>query len=382
MMSTSLRKPHYWIVFILALGVIYLLALQLVIPDNAYFSGDSGLRALVSRNLASGRAIFDMNLPDPPWIKALWSKGLFPYEEPFVYPVGEKYYSTFPYTFPLVTAPFYALFGYRGLYVVPGLATLVTWLMFYLACRRLSLSPAATAIGLFFLIFATHLSLYSAIYWEHTLSVCLAFSGLVLLLPAKPGARLKPGAAAGAGVLTSLAVCFREEQILLVVFLGLVTALAVIWSLWRAKVFVWLHLDGVLDAIGRAGGAYILAGLGTLLVYGGSNWLVYRSFFGIHAVRQVFEYQPSSGHLQNALVNLRNLTLGSHAFVVFVPVALFPLSILLLALTRRSRLPYRPAWSLWYAFGVFFLLAVAALVPPGAGGKQWGPRFCCCWHRW
>jgi hypothetical protein len=102
----STFKSHFWIIVLLAAGIGYLLVLQWLTPDGSYFSGDSGLNAMLSQNLAAGNFGFNLQFPDQPWIKALWVEGMFPYGEPYVYLLSGKYFITFPYTFPLATAAF------------------------------------------------------------------------------------------------------------------------------------------------------------------------------------------------------------------------------------------------------------------------------------
>lgn len=133
-----LLKPQSWIIIIFVAGLLYIFALQSLLVSGVYFTGDSGLRAVISRNLASGYMAFDLNLSHSPWVQALWDAGLFPFEEPFVYQLNGKSFITFPYTFSLVTAPFYAAFGYHGLYVIPWLSTIIIWFLYAYLARKLA----------------------------------------------------------------------------------------------------------------------------------------------------------------------------------------------------------------------------------------------------
>ncbi len=368
-----LVKPKFWMAAVLAAGIGYLIALQILVPDGTYFSGDSGLKALVAQNLAGGSFRFDLNPPDPPWIRALWAEGMFPYHEPFVYRLAKRYFITFPYTFSLVTAPFFALLGYRGLYAIPWLATLGIWLVFYRLCRKLELGPAATAIGAFVLIFTSYLSLYSAIYWEHTLAVFLSFAGLSLVIPQKGAKKISFWAAAAAGILSGLAVWFRDEQILLVIFVDLAALWALAKARWRFRAF---RLDpaSITDYIGSRGWVFLAASTLALLAYGLTNWLIYQNVFGVHAI-QVLEPQSLRDRLLVALQNVELLTVGSYSLFLYLPIALFPLGYLLFTWIRPRAANYEQGWSIWYLFCAAFVLGVALLVPAGAGGKQWGPRF-------
>ena len=363
------NKSYRWTLAILALGLVYLFFLQSLLSDGVFFTGDSGLKALLSQDIAAGHFGFNLSFPDPPWVRALWAEGLFPFQEPFVYVLAGKYFITFPYTFSLVTAPFYILFGYRGLYVLPFLATLAVWLVFYRLCRKLDFSPAATALGVAFLIFASNLSLYSAMYWEHTLSVCLAFSGLALLFPTKGQQHLRWGAVAWAGILSALAVWFRPEQVFLVLFLD---AFA-LWALLQPRLPL-PNLGRLTHALARFAWVFPLASTLTLLLYGLTNWIIYKNFFGVHAI-QVIEQHPLRERLLSALGNIRLMTIGTYSLFLYLPVALLPLAYLLFAWYRPNRARLDREWIPWYIFMPAFLLGVAILVPYGAGGKQWGPRF-------
>ncbi len=365
-------RAHFWVLLVLGAGMVYLFVLQGLTPQGAFFTGDLGLKALLSQALAAGNFHFDLQLPGPTWVRTLWDAGLYPYQEPFVYHLAGKYFITFPYIFPLVTAPFYAWFGYRGLYVIPSLAVLATWLAYIWTCRKSGLSASATALGLAFLIFGSSLTLYAALYWEHSLSICLAFSGLALLLPRKGAPTVSAWAAAGAGVLTALAVWFRPEQIFLVLFLGLLSLYGLIkprWGRWFDRYSAWLP-----DYPGRAGRYYLAASAVSLLLYGLTNWLVYGSFFGAHAI-QVISYQSPLARLQTALENLRIMTVGPAALFSYLPVLLFPLAYVLFAWARPLEIPFNRKWSAWYGFSLAFVIGVALMVPASGGGKQWGPRF-------
>lgn len=374
MRNVSFRNPNSWIMLIFIAGISYLLSLQLLLADGVFFSGDSGLKALITQNLADGYQAFDLNLPDPPWVVDLWKVGLYPYDRPFVYPIEDKYYSQYPIPFPLVTAPFYALWGYYGLYVVPWAATIVTWLIFYWVLKKIDVSLAAIVIGLFFLIFASHLSLYSATYWEHTLSVCLAFGGIGLIFPKNGSAKLNIWAALWAGILTGLAVWFRPEQIFVVLFLGVISLFSFMKAVWRLDVLQRINIGRMPDYIGKTGLVFIAASLITLLLYGFINWLIYKNVFGVHAI-QVLEHQPLRERVFTFIDNLQAMTVGRYSFFLATPISLFTFGLPLITLLWRRSIKHQPDWILWVVFSLAFILGVAVLVPESAGGKQWGPRF-------
>jgi len=125
-------------------------------------------------------------------VSELWAAGLYPFGPPFVYPVEGRHYVTFPPAFAVISTPFYAASGFRGLYAIPLLGTWALWWCFHRATRRLALGSLATGLALTGLIFASPLTMYSATFWKHTLCVALAFvdapAGAI-------GADLSPGPA-------------------------------------------------------------------------------------------------------------------------------------------------------------------------------------------
>lgn len=338
-------------------GILFTLFLQLQLRDGVFFSGDGGLKALLAQQFASGDLQFDLDLPATDWVKELWQKGLYPFLPPFVYNRLGLYYITFPFTFPLVTAPFYALLGYRGLYIIPIVSTWILWFRFYVVCKRLELNSGATAIALAILIFASPLSIYSAMYWEHTLAVVLAFYGLtVVLFPSS--AELSKKSAVLGGVLIGLSVWFRPEFLCLV---GALTLLSLI-----AK-FGWFK------KCSPAGGREILftvSLLFTVLIFFWINKLVYGHPLGIHSIQIVEEFSLTQ-RLLAARDNFKQLV---HSLFEYFPVLLFPCLFIFLSLLR-SKFRLKPkVWTIYFIV-VLFVFAVPLIVPSGAGGKQWGPRF-------
>ena len=143
---------------IIVVGIVFTLYLQWRIPDGVFFSGDAGLKALLAQQLGSGQLHFDLIPPLENWVRNLRDSGLYPYSEPFVYQQDDLYFITFPFTFPLVTAPFYALFGFRGLYLIPLVATWFTWGIFYATCQRLKVKSVYTSLALISLNFAAFIN--------------------------------------------------------------------------------------------------------------------------------------------------------------------------------------------------------------------------------
>ena len=353
---------------IIVAGVLFTLYLQTQIPPDVYFSGDAGLKALLAQQLSTHWR-FDLIPPAAQWVRTLWERGLYPYEEPFVYNVANRYYITFPFTFPLVTAPFYRLFGYRGLYAVPLISIWVTWFVFYWVCRRLQLNSAYTSVALVTIIFASPLTLYSAMYWEHTLAVALAFSGLALLFPVSKSI----GKAIISGCLIGLSVWFRPEFLCMAVLMSIVVYL-VPRSLVKYRTLRQIFsLSNLTNRIKLSFIASLFSTIGLFFIF---NKLIYGYFLGIHAI-QVVEDTALTQKLQNTINNFEGL---QTALFRFLPIVYFVIFFLILYLLNKKIIRSTFSLAIIYLSCFLFILGVSFLVPPGTagsipGGKQWGPRF-------
>ena len=414
---------------IILMGILFSVYLQGQVPEGIYFSGDAGLKALLTQQLARGDFRFDL-IPSPEaWIQNLWQDGLYPYEEPYVYNVAGKYYITFPYTFSLVTAPFSALLGYRGLYLIPLLSLWIIWGDLYLICYSLKFNKYITSAALALLIFTSYLTFYSATYWEHTLSVALSFSGITLLLLNRNKQNLSLRVAIGSGFLLGFAVWFRPEFICVV---GLISGLVVLT--WLAKLNKIPFLEQI-DFITRQKEIFLASTFLTIGAFFLSNKLIYNHALGIHAIQVVEKSSSLTNRLLAAWENFQGMSLE---LLVYLPIIYFLLlylivylvqkiqsgdrnkvavityslilgliiiSILAIAgdsgsvknIVKQSLLPlilviisffllkdiklkFNLQLTLTYLACLLFVIGVSILVPVGtsgliAGGKQWGPRF-------
>ncbi|MFE1743647.1 LA_3751/LA_3752 family putative glycosyltransferase [Coleofasciculus sp. H7-2] len=355
--SKAINQYKFPLLVILA-GVLFSLFLQWQLPNDVFFSGDAGLKALLAKQFSSGQFRFDLNLPVEQWVRNLWQNGLYPFQEPFVYNRFGQYYITFPFTFPLVTAPFQALFGYRGLYVVPLIATWAVWVSFYFACRRLRLKAFSTAIALAILIFASPLSIYSAMYWEHTLAVALCFQGMAtLLIPGTEGLSKKD--AVLSGICIGLSVWFREE------ILGIVALLSVL--VYAAS---FLKLKKI-QFLAKRKELFVVSTFFTIAIFFVLNTLIYKHPLGMHSVQIVEKFSL----VDRLLVAVKNFEQMSSDLFYYFPITLFAALYLGISLFKGQKLKLSLGMTVIYAICFLFTVAVAVMVPAGAGGKQWGSRF-------
>lgn len=342
---------------IICIGIFFSLYLQTLVPNDVFYSGDGGLKALLAKQFSAGGFHFDLRLPANNWIQNLWNAGLYPFRPPFVYHVESRYFITFPFTFPLLTAPFHTLFGFRGLYIIPLLSTWALWLSFYAACQRLKLGRTMTAIALVILIFAAPLSLYSGMYWEHTLAVALAFQGMALVL-VPPVKGLSTRDAIMSGSLIGLSVWFRPEFLCLV---GILLAGVCVTQLKPLQEF---------KIVPEKAATLSASMLLVVALFFGINLLIYQHPLGIHSVQIVEAFSLKERSL-TALSNLKQLLFS---LSYYFPIAFFPLIYVCLALVN-GKLKLTPKMQVILWISILFVLAVPLIVPSGAGGKQWGPRF-------
>ncbi|WP_413171434.1 LA_3751/LA_3752 family putative glycosyltransferase [Anabaena azotica] len=342
--------------FIILSGVIFSLYLLSQVPDDIYFSGDGGLKALLAKQLSSGNLRFDLNLQVPPWVHNIWDRGLYPFEPPFSYKISNLYYITFPFTFPLVTAPFYAIFGYRGFYIIPLISTWIIWVNFYRLCQSFKLDNFIISLGLITLIFASPLTMYSAMYWEHTLAVALAFSGLVMIFSHRE-TEFTNKAAILSGILIGLSVWFRPE------FLALVAILMIL------VIASYIIKVDILTLATNKQIIFIISLILTVLCFFILNKLIYNHPLGAHAF-QVVENFSLQDRLLKSLKFFNELK--GNLFKHF-PIIYFALTISVISIFKVN-LRLKPVIIQILLISFLFLLIVPILIPSD-GGKQWGSRF-------
>lgn len=340
-----------WIL-VLALGVLFSLYLQTLVRPNVFYSCDGGLKFLYTRQLAERGLAglrLDLDLEEPEWVTPLWRANMYPFEPPFVWESAGRRYVEYPPFFSWMTAPLFRALGFRGLYLLPLLAVWGSWLAMAVLCRRRGLAPLPAAAALALLVFATPVTLYSAMYWEHTLALLLLIGGLIGLGPAVSG-----GARGIAhGVALGLSAWLRPEHLL-----------------FSALVFALLFAPPR-PAVRQPGRRGFLLGLSvSIAAFFLWNLTTSGALLGWQGLQLTTpDTMPHLGSRLAALVETTRLM----ALTCPVAVAALALGAVLLASSRtRQRLDSfdRLLLGLLAAFWLAMPLAF-----PNTGGLQWGARY-------
>ncbi|MEM7066200.1 MAG: hypothetical protein AAF572_23915 [Cyanobacteria bacterium P01_B01_bin.77] len=365
------KKWLSWILpgLVLILGVGLSLKLQIYSRNGVFFSTDAGLKALLTQQLSTGQWQIALDIPRPPWVLTLWRQGLYPFAPPYAYEQQGNYFITFPFTFSALTAPFYALMGYSGLYVVPLVSLWVIWGRFWHVCQVWRLRSRITALSLGLIILASPLTLYGAMYWEHTLAVALAFwglSGLMLhSLSKNSSERISLNEAMVNGVCVGLSVWFRPEFSCLVAILGTMIGL----SLAPPKRLPgWLRVQIPRGLSRTVVIAFAGAMVATVLGLFGTNWVFYGHLVGIRAIQLGTESSLSWGQRVGQIGN-------NYGQMVVSLLRYFPAVLLGLGLPWWLRGRARRLGIMLGLVGGLFAIAVPLIASSAVSTQQWGPRF-------
>jgi hypothetical protein len=176
----------------LALSAAAILAffagLQVIAPPDGFFSGDQGAKYLQAR-------AFALHGPLHPGIEVA-SRDIDPgFHHQILENRGGQLVGVFSWLLPMLTAPFLAAFGFRGLYVVPALSAVVIFLAAAALGRRL-----AGGTGLWTawaVVLAAPVLVYGAELWEHAPAAACVIVAAVLFMDVAKSRRSRVAAEAG-----------------------------------------------------------------------------------------------------------------------------------------------------------------------------------------
>ena len=342
-----------WLAFVLAACTGALLLMASGLRPDAFFVGDPGVKLLSARNA--------LHFPTHPLAIPLPRIGPdpTPLVENFFVVHGTHAHAVTSEVFPLLSAPLLAVFGMRGLYMLPALGFLATlggcgWLAWALDRRRnTALVATVAALGTPFLF-------YGLEFWEHTPALALGVCGAALLLDAAgraPGRHASVPATLAAGLLSGAAIALRTEAACFFVAVLLASRTLVHRPTWRSlaiavvgaalallplELYTALHFGSLVPGHVGTNAGLIGAGWWSERLQAAADWLWPSWWNGAGPLR------PSS-------------------FWSVAPAAVLAL----LAGASRSERDERPF--LWLVAGLTTLLVLAAA--PNEGGGQWGPRY-------
>lgn len=322
-------------------------------PD-AFFVGDPGVKLIAARAaIRTPTTPLDIPLPRI-------AGDAVPHVEPFFAVHDNTHaHAVTSEAFPLLSAPFLAAFGLRGLYVLPALGFVATlaacaWLGFVLDERRsTALVAVAAALG-------TPWLFYGLEFWEHTPALALGTAGAAWMLAAarrNPGRHSSTPAAFFAGLLMGAAIVLRPESAAFVVAVLLASRALVHRPTWRSLAITAAGIALAMVPLE----AYTLWHFGTLVPgHVGTNAGLIDGSWGSDRLRVAAEWLSPSLWTGRGPVHPSGLWSVAPAAVVAV-----------VGLARQSERHERTF--LWLV--ALLTTAVVIAAAPNDGGGQWGPRY-------
>lgn len=321
------------------------------------FSEDGGIKTLMVKQYQKGDFQSTLSLNAPDWVVDLWGQGLYPFRKPFVYDLPQGKTVVFPPLFQIISTPFYWIFGFRGLYIIPALATFILWILFVKLCRTLNFTDRVVQLSLLALVFSSSLTLYSAIFWEHTLTSLLCLCGLFYLIQANTeNANRKRTTALLFGLATGLSLWLRPEALIILTAL---LAWSVYWIVNAKMRFIQFFVYGI-----------VLSIIGFLIF----NFQLFENPLGLRSKQIVDRFDI-----------VQRLKDGGYIFIVLcVKTLLFdPISLLIiLYVLLRVKNLYKSIKTVraistihltMLSIGLFYISAPWLL--PNTGGNNWGIRY-------
>ncbi len=372
--NLSRRAATIGLLLLVSIASVWLAA---ELPPHAFYSGDSGVKLIAARNaIAHPTRPFEIDLPRI-------NGRPVPYVERFFGVHGGHAHSLQTPLFPVVSAPFVAVFGLRGAYILPLISFVALLPLLARVARHVAPDVSITTLTVVGL-FAGPVLFYAFEFWEHLPAIaCLAGATALLSIP-----RAAPTHLIASGSLSAAAILLRPEA------LWYVIALAV-WQIYArvrlgyfaasaCLILGFFALFNLLES-GNLMGPHISANLAPLL----DNWAAVR------LQRGALWFWPGSTLwvvgvlvlIASWVASLANVNLRLAQAVALLAVAVlaleaasgayareslwncWPAGLLLFVPTSRFR-DFAPVW--WLT--VFTVVAVW-LSSTHDGGAQWGPRF-------
>jgi len=402
----------------ICIATVYLVLALFVLPPDAFFTGDIGVKFLKVQRFVTSN-FRDLAIDDPNTLSEVGSR-FSPLRQEFsgfyFYRRAGKVYASYSDAFAIISGFLYALMGYKGLYLTSVLPAVGTALLTAHLCKRLGARGSSSAAIV--VAFCSPLFFYALVFWEHSISVFFSTLSLFLILVGLKGSR-HPALPFSAGVSLGVAGWFRSELYLMApaIVMGVLLFSQGLSKGWRGMAlfalgiaFAWLPLGGfnyvftgtplgahaslnlkevpnyVRELQGSSRIQYQLDLLWQLLVPTGRwKWMFLLIVIaGTMILISVYNQRKENDKVPARLIGLVVLWIG----VVVISLVhlvqqvtlssltdVFPLAFFALygSLTLRREEQYQIVWFFAWTAGLFAVLV--AIVAPGAGGMQWGPRY-------
>jgi hypothetical protein len=332
------KYSPYLIIFISFFFIWYII---FQINDNFFYSGDGGVKFGYVKQIADGSINTSVENTLPLWVNKLYNKDYSPFNPPFFYNVNDEMHFSFPIYFPFMSSLMYKIGGRYGLYIIPSISLLFSWLIMLLYIKN-NYNYKYGIIILIAYILATPLFLYGAIFWEHTLAVLLVSIGVFCFKSDNQNTFL---ISILSGFLFSLSIFFRPEAFVLVVLINI--AFLIYYKIQKYSV------------------GFVLSSFFSVFLFIIINYTIYNTIFGIHG-KQVIEEVTHFSYLQK-LIGLNYL------FFRFNPFVFLGLILILLRILFDNMLSFNKDIVLLVILCMYCLIAPILL--PNMGGKQWGARY-------
>jgi hypothetical protein len=187
------------------IGIFFVVMQLFVLPPDGFMTGDQGSKYLQTRAFAEHGPL-DPSID----IRARDIDPTYAHQEPKLKNRRGRLVSEFMWLMPLLGAPFVALLGLRGLYVVPAISALVV----FFCAARLARRPGDPdgAVTALIVLLVTPIAFYGLELWEHAPAAACVMMIAVLLADGRPQSLATRRARFfAAGAVAIAAFLFREE---------------------------------------------------------------------------------------------------------------------------------------------------------------------------
>ncbi|MBN1268966.1 MAG: hypothetical protein JXB04_05220 [Kiritimatiellae bacterium] len=245
-----MRRLRHTLSALALVALVYLVCLALF-PHEGLWIADNASRFLQMRAfMLTGNAACAIPWPGAEFDPAFEFQPLPP---PFAVVRDGRLLSQYSPVFALVSAPFFRLFGYSGLYLLPLVSSLVMLAGLAAIAGQLGAPARAAPQAVLIAGLTTPVWFYSVVFWEHTLALCLLAWALWCGLRFIRTCRLS--FALAGSILAAAGAYFRDEMYIVCVVLAAALVLPPCprrWATLALSVCMMLVVLGPLFVFQRA----------------------------------------------------------------------------------------------------------------------------------